>query len=631
MRTQSRDQILTAGTLYQTSPFGNYYLPATSPLYNAGSRSYAEAGLAHYTTRLDQVKEMDESSDMVNIGLHYIATTGPNSTQPKDTDGDGIPDYVEDANGNGQCDAGETDWRNTQTEPGIPDLMNTVYDDVDLDGDGMVGRVEKALSKNPLVPDNPLYFIGLHPGAHLAGQCTIPLGISLEADANECFTMYVNGEPAETGDIVRDQSGHWQAIWDTTTLPNGCYILQLGYNYASASSFSAVGKINCLAFGRPAVANVNNPITFDPINDEFTDVLFIRGTLQVPVSAYEIKIYADSPTGELLATINGAPSGNSIEETWDFTREGVSMDSGLKCEFRFPLDPQVPQPYIKYYSGVRCLPGNSFTLAWGWDLATPLELEKRGLKVRMALVDMLGADLIGDEFDLLPTGPGGNIPWTSAFQLDSSQSAHDRLLNSIADTDSRHFFFWGHGFVDRFSWDRIGILNPIRSREIASVTGNPADPEDRKYNHPYRFVFMDACGTYSRQMVRAFGIPFDKRGNAVTVAEYHQWCRPPRAFVGWDVSTFSSDITCEMCDYYRVGAQQLVLGYWQMGKTVEEAMSAWDEYLRDKQCDAFGNRYRDLEPFVEDKRFNPPRRVYPPIGNWKISGCRDVTRYTPWP
>jgi len=154
---------IAATPRYTKGPFGELYCAANSSTYyafrNAGSRTYAEAGLAHYTTRLDQVKEMDETSEVVNIGLHYVATAGPNSSMPKDTDGDEIRDYVEDANGNWQCDAGETDWQNPQREPGIPDPMNTVYDGVDPDGDGMVGRIEKALLKNLLIRDNPLTLV----------------------------------------------------------------------------------------------------------------------------------------------------------------------------------------------------------------------------------------------------------------------------------------------------------------------------------------------------------------------------------------------------------------------------------------------------------------------------------------
>ncbi len=133
------DIVLTSAPAYQPGPFGNYYLPTSSPLYNAGSRSPADAGFFHYTTRLDQVKEGSEASGhMANIGLHYIAAVDASTPVPVDTDGDGIPDYVENWHGDGNYSIHtdtETDWQNQYTAAGIFDPTNSIYDNMDLDGD----------------------------------------------------------------------------------------------------------------------------------------------------------------------------------------------------------------------------------------------------------------------------------------------------------------------------------------------------------------------------------------------------------------------------------------------------------------------------------------------------------------
>jgi hypothetical protein len=93
---------------YQVGPLGNYYLPTTAnQLINAGSRSAAAAGLYHYTVRVDQAKEASVYP-YVTIGYHYVALGADG--RPADSDGDSLPDYLEDANGNGVVDAGESNW-----------------------------------------------------------------------------------------------------------------------------------------------------------------------------------------------------------------------------------------------------------------------------------------------------------------------------------------------------------------------------------------------------------------------------------------------------------------------------------------------------------------------------------------
>ncbi len=97
---------------YLIGPLGNFYYPTNGGnlnlLINTGSRNATNAGMYHFTVRLDQTKETNST---VDIGYHYVALDGSN--QPIDTDGDSTPDYFEDRNGNGTTESGETDWQSS--------------------------------------------------------------------------------------------------------------------------------------------------------------------------------------------------------------------------------------------------------------------------------------------------------------------------------------------------------------------------------------------------------------------------------------------------------------------------------------------------------------------------------------
>jgi len=90
------DVILSNSPVYQSSWFGNYYLPPASPLINAGSTTADQVGLYHFTTQTNQIPE---TNSIVDIGYHYVATDQYGN--PLDSNGDGIPDYLEDPAGNG--------------------------------------------------------------------------------------------------------------------------------------------------------------------------------------------------------------------------------------------------------------------------------------------------------------------------------------------------------------------------------------------------------------------------------------------------------------------------------------------------------------------------------------------------
>lgn len=99
------DVILSNSPAYEIGTLGGYYYPTNlTNLIHTGSRSAPAAGLYHYTVTTNNAIE---GTNTVSIGFHYVATT---NGVPFDTNGDGIPDYLEDINGNGLVDSGEIAW-----------------------------------------------------------------------------------------------------------------------------------------------------------------------------------------------------------------------------------------------------------------------------------------------------------------------------------------------------------------------------------------------------------------------------------------------------------------------------------------------------------------------------------------
>jgi hypothetical protein len=315
------EQVLTAAPRYQTGPLGNYYLPPAPRLFGGGSRSPADAGLYHYTTRVDQTKEGEAAAGHnVNIGLHYIATAGPGSTQPRDTDGDGLPDYVENWHGDGDYNShtnNETDWQNPMTDGVTPDPYNTIYDDVDLSGDGLVGRIKRALGMNPLDASNPLALRQVFTGQEREiATFEVPISWGVLTNIGG-LNLNLDGIDVTLEDCNPATNGNCLLSWNTTYDPPGPHCLEaqltVGSSDPDAVILSGVGAITLF--------NSRNVLRFfesDALYD--TNGAYLDAQLAAQNANYIIELYDPSTTpATLLTTISNSTANGMIQEDWDLT------------------------------------------------------------------------------------------------------------------------------------------------------------------------------------------------------------------------------------------------------------------------------------------------------------------------
>ncbi len=190
-----------------------WYAITTPSLADAGSRTAGAAGLYHYTTQVNQTRE---ANTPVDIGFHYVACA-LETGQPVDTDGDGLPDYLEDANGDGIAQASETDFASADTDgDGITDGAEVAYGldprNPDSDGDGVPDGVQYVTTAWYAHGATAEAFTPLELSATQRGDLSVLLAqgtqrarvaIILTSTEDDCASSHLPPYWDHTGDAVR--------------------------------------------------------------------------------------------------------------------------------------------------------------------------------------------------------------------------------------------------------------------------------------------------------------------------------------------------------------------------------------------------------------------------------------------
>jgi len=355
----AHDKFLANAPPYQTAVLGRYYLQPTGDLLDGGSRGPGDAGLAHHTTRTSQLQEWEEPQDPghehVNIGFHYVAVA---SGQPKDKDGDGLPDFYEDENGNGLADDALGDWTLPDTDTnGVSDGA----EDFDADGvanqseyalgsnplnglndsdlDGNSNLLEKWLETNPTLRDNPIQIAGVAPGTVLSGAVNLQVQVDSSFDVQSLSLVHLGKRLPYSRSVFPPFSSPVTIPVDTTRLPNGTYELRPAGLLHRTSSSNADTLLET-ALGAPLTVQIFNEINFTEVRwwdgslaqNEWRDSYGENAMVIDAVSShveidYEIEMLNDANQVVFAFPLDSTTAGRFSKE-WDLRNEsGVKQES----------------------------------------------------------------------------------------------------------------------------------------------------------------------------------------------------------------------------------------------------------------------------------------------------------------
>jgi len=438
-----------------------------------------------------------------------------------DSDGDGLPD----------------DWEIAHPasgfDPDIPDSLG------DIEGDYLLDLAEYELHTDLDSQDNPLG-LNLVPNAKLSGIVTIPLALSTEIDASANFQLYANGEMAVQSQVQKGANGLWTCTFDTTSMPNGVYFLQLAYIHPQ-DDLPLLDEYSLFYYETiPAVqVSVSNDIWFPEGWAAAGSAIYLRPRTVHKWGTWSAQVYDDQ--NNLVASVNGTVDAHGDFFSLGASEPGISVDlsgggSQSSSFFTVALMAESAEdsgPPSSAGTGKKIFVEPPWASDGKWAIGympifTPDTQSDLDVKEMMGnVVNRIFESPYGPESVLFTTQ---QVDGPTPLRLNSA-ARWATLRAALYDNRCRNLYYFGH-----FDGKNIGgTSNPMISIGIENlrdvILTNWANNLKWGTNlHPYRFVFIDGCNSANSDLPTVFGIPKMR----MSAADMLKRNLVPRAFVGWD-------------------------------------------------------------------------------------------------
>ena len=436
-----------------------------------------------------------------------------------------------------------------------------MYLDIDLSGDGLVGRVKSVLEMKPLDSSNPLTLTQASVPGQDPNITTFELPIPYNTIINgSALSLNLDGADVVLENYTSAGDGNTLVNWHTSFSPAGQHYLQAKINIGSP------GDDTSILYGLGVVVPYNslNAIQFFESDSMFNSSgAYLDAKLpdaDINVSCpYSIDFQDPSkPSSPHIRWIRGTTTSGLIQEDWSnlYKDDGVTTFTGNVVNAVFTVSPSGRPPVTATRTLYRTtwVPkttwdgwGNGFDFVYLYTPKSSVFANDFANNFGVTGKIWLAMQNVVDTLLMQPSASGGFSDfYTSTFDIYTHQNgpssaAYPGYVNSqstvtgtlLPDLQSGYaspcnFFCHGHG-SGNWIGDAASDVH-MTAQDVASWLVNYTDPfRQISFSIPYRFVFLDGCYTASgNAWANAFGIFALDDPNQAGRSSFG-----PQAFVGW--------------------------------------------------------------------------------------------------